>query len=110
MKIYNPVTLDLSCCGPTVQAHPDDARYFIHLLFQRRIFDRRHPDAFIEIKMAHLRKQITFHAAVPLVRELIASGIVQTDGHWIEGRKSKGYRLREDLRHAPHRRIDLTGE
>lgn len=112
MRIYIPENVDLSMCGPTVQRYPEDAMYFLHLLYRERIYNKKGKDGFIEIKKAYLRKQINGRNEKKLVDELVGAGIVERDGggsgHFIKGEKSIGYRLADAYRNARHHIRVLT--
>lgn len=105
--IYIPKGVSLPA-DPFFAAYKEDALYFLHLIFRQRIFKKRHRDDFVPLKQAYLKQQMDQLQVKPIIDRLIIAGVVECDGTFICGKKSLGYRLRQDLRSAEHERYTLS--
>ena len=54
-------------------------------------------EEFVPVKIKYLRKCISHNNAHTFMRILLEAGVIETDNHFIEGRKSKGYKISEHL-------------
>lgn len=71
----------------------DDAKYFIHKIYEQRVFNRRRPDDFIPLKMEYMRRVMSIRKYSAIKRFLLENGIIESDDHFIRGQKATGYRL-----------------
>lgn len=93
---------------PIFADYKEDALYFLHLIFRERIFKKRHWDEFVPLKQAYLKQQMHQLQVKPIIDGLTRAGLIECDGTYMTGRKSFGYRLRQDLRCAEHERYPLS--
>ena len=107
LGIYIPKGLCLPS-DPLFVDFKEDALFFLHLIFRERIFKKRHRDEFVPLKQAYLKQQMDQLQVKPIIDALTRAGLIECDGTYIMGRKSFGYRLRQDLRSAEHERYVLT--
>ena len=107
--VYNPETFDpLEILPKSLHKFADDARWFVHKIYENRVFRRRSKESFIPLKAAYLIEVMSERKYTTIRTHLLDSGTILTDGQWIRGRKAIGYRLSDALAHARHRKIDLT--
>jgi hypothetical protein len=92
--VYVPETFDPKVALPgDLQRYADCARYFLHRVVWGRVQRRLTLDEFVPIKFDYLRAVIPDRVIKPLKEALLDGGVVECDGHYIEGEKSLGYRL-----------------
>ena len=104
-EVYFPVGFDWKNY-PRLAKHKAAVAYILHLLHLRRVIFDDGKDAYIQLKMAHLKAIIP--EASEVVRLLIDMEILERDGHYEPGSKSYGYRLvAPELRNASRKRIPL---
>jgi hypothetical protein len=98
INVYCPEGFDPTRYVPDKLA--DAARYFVHLVEARRVFDhRRARDTFTPLKMQYLRNTLGANGKAEAVRDaLLSAGVVECDGHYVKGSKALGYRLHPDWR------------
>lgn len=108
MFFYNPESFDPTRYLPhELHRYADDARYFVHVLYGKRVFDKRAKDDWIPLKKVYLRRVMGSRTCDPVVQALIQAGVVEFKRHYIVGKESYKYRLREDLRHEYHCRYKV---
>jgi hypothetical protein len=96
---YLPEGLTLEGLPPQVKA---GVGYLVHLVYHRRVMERLAVDEFIPLKAQYLRSIIPCWKQVK--ETALGLGIVECDGHYVEGQKSYGFRLKSpDLRRTTHR-------
>lgn len=89
--------------------HADSMRYFVHTLHHQRFMYHRSPDDFIEIKAGYMIPFFTDKRDYkPVVETLKEAGVLECDGHYIEGRKSLGFRLGSRWRGVPFQSVKVT--
>ncbi|MBX9584959.1 MAG: hypothetical protein K2X87_32035 [Gemmataceae bacterium] len=88
--------------------YADHARWLVHTIYQRRVFDRRHRDDFIPLKAAYLRRVLPWHRYTDILAALAAAGVLEIDRHYIKHEESRKYRLAAGLRAETHRRHPVT--
>lgn len=93
--LYVPATFDPEVLPADLKPHADSARYFLHRIIWGQVMKKRTIDNFVPLKFDYLREVIPDRIIVPLKDALIAEEVIECDGHYIEGRKSLGYRLGE---------------
>ena len=107
LSIYIPKSVILPS-DALLTTFKEEALYFLHLIFRQRIFKKRHLDEFVPLKQAYLKQQMDQLQVKPIIKALSHTGIIECDGTYSAGRKSLGYRLRQDLRCAEHERYVLS--
>jgi len=110
VRVYNPVGFDPKVHLPeTLHMHADSARHLLHTIHHNQFMYRRRADEFVELKAAYLRTSFTPRDAYkPVVEALKAAGVLECDGHYVEGRKSLGYRLGPALFGAEFTSVAIT--
>jgi hypothetical protein len=109
LHVYNPESFDAAAILPTsLQKYQGEARYFVHLIYRQRIKDKRHRYDFVNLKFDYLAKVIDKRILKKLIAALLDAGVVESDGHYIKGRKAIGYRLAPWLRDTPHHKEAIT--
>lgn len=93
--LYVPETFDPEVLPADLRPHADSARYFLHRIIWGQVMKKRTIDNYVPLKFDYLREVIPDRIIVPLKVALIAEEVIECDGHYIEGRKSLGYRLGE---------------
>lgn len=93
--LYVLATFDPEVLPADLKPHADSARYFLHRIIWGQVMKKRTIDNFVPLKFDYLREVIPDRIIVPLKNALIAEKVIECDGHYIEGRKSLGYRLGE---------------
>lgn len=93
--LYVPETFDAEVLPADLKPHADSARYLLHRIIWGQVMKKRTIDNFVPLKFDYLREVIPDRIVVPLKNALIAEEVIECDGHYIEGRKSLGYRLGE---------------
>ena len=91
--LYVPETFDPEVLPADLKPHADSARYFLHRIIWGQVMKKRTIDNFVPLKFDYLREVIPDRILVSLKMALIAEGVIECDGNYIEGRKSLGYRL-----------------
>jgi hypothetical protein len=102
-KAYFPEGLDRSTWP---EPYRDAMTWIVHLIYLRRVLERSGKDDFVPLKTIYLREILGGREADVAKELLLRNGIIECDNYYVQGEKSKGYRLRED-RCVTHRLIDL---
>lgn len=95
---------------PKLQRYADHARYVLHLIHVRAIFDRRTKHGWVTLKAAYLRRFLPWRQYRAILGDLEAAGVIEIkrdrEGRpeWRTGRRSQLYRLGATLRNAIARR------
>jgi len=107
--VYNPVGFDPTIFLPDKLArYSDDARYFVHKIYEQNVFNKRDKNNFVPLKAEYMRKIISFRKYKSIRDHLLDSGIVETDSHYVINRKATGYRLSKHWRGKRHHRVQIT--
>jgi hypothetical protein len=88
------------------EQYRDAMTWIVHLIYLRRILERRGKDEYVPLKNDYLREILGRNDADVAKALLLRHCVIECDGHYIQGQKAKGYRLQE-YRNATHRLIDL---
>ena len=88
------------------QQYRDAMTWIVHMIYLRRILERFGKDDYVPLKTIYLREILGRNEADTAKNLLLRHGVIESDNHYIQGEKSKGYRLREH-RNGTHRLIDL---
>lgn len=91
--LYVPETFDPKVLPADLKPYADPARYFLHRIIWGQVMKKRTIDNYVPLKFDYLREVIPDRILVSLKNALIAEGVIECDGNYIEGRKSLGYRL-----------------
>lgn len=111
MYLYNPETFDPFKALPEhLHKFTDDARYFVHKLYIKKVLHKKYNNSFIYLKASYLRKIISERKYAHIKNALIDSGIIITDNHWIRGKKSIGYMLSEQFDGIKHKKIEIKNK
>ena len=71
--------------------------YIISHIRMYRFMNRKYMyEEFVPVKIQYLRNCISYDNAHIFVRNLIEAGVIETDNHFIEGRKCKGYKISDE--------------
>ena len=70
--------------------------HFLHRIIWGDLRKQRTLDEFVPLKFGYLREIIPDRIIKPLKDALLESGVIETDGQYIEGAKALGYRLSPD--------------
>jgi len=76
-----------------LKRYADSARYLLHRIIWGQVMKKRTIDNYVPLKFDYLREVIPDRIILPLKKALIEEGVIECDRHFIEGRKSLGYRL-----------------
>ncbi len=95
-----PETFDTEVLPADLKPHADSARYFLHRIFWGQVMKKRTIDNYVPLKFDYLREVIPDRILVSLKKALIEAEVIECDRHYIEGRKSLGYRLGVEYRKA----------
>jgi hypothetical protein len=85
----------------------DEARWFVHSIFLRRVLDRRDKDVYVPLHSRILKKMMGDRAYQKIIDALKWNGVIECDGIWTRTEKSKGYRLTPFYRDMRHRKYVL---
>lgn len=108
--LYVPETFDPEVLPADLRPHADSARYFLHRIIWGQVMKKRTIDNFVPLKFDYLREVIPDRILVSLKKALTAEEVIECDGHYIEGRKSLGYRLGPCYRDARIIRVAVSDE
>ena len=107
--VYNPEAFDpLDILPKPLHKFADDARYFVHKIYEHRVFRRRCREDFVPLKSEYLTEVMSERKYTTIRTHLLTNGVVLSDGYWIRGRKAIGYRLGDALNKSKHRKIILS--
>ncbi|MHA1949689.1 MAG: hypothetical protein ACW99G_07225 [Candidatus Thorarchaeota archaeon] len=107
--VYNPVGFDPKRFLPSkLHKYSDDARYIVHKIYEQRIRCKTDKNGFIPLKSEYLRNIVSFRKYKEVRESLIQSGVVETDNHYVIGRKAIGYRLSKEWRSKKYQRVEVT--
>ena len=92
--IYVPQDFDPKVALPQeLQRHSDSARYFLHRIIWGAVQKRRNLEGYVPLKFDYLKEVIPSRMVVPIRDALVESEVIKSDGFYVEGTKSYGYRL-----------------
>lgn len=99
--VYVPVNLDYKKEFPV---NPFRYLYVLHKIYVERIIQRKTiKDGYANLNMQILQKILHWRDTKRIITELINRGFIECDDHFIQGSKSRGYRLTEKYRVKTHR-------
>lgn len=102
--VYVPASFDPDDVLPEeLKRHADSARYLLHRIIWGHVQRKQTLDEYVPLKFDYLREVIPDRVVRPLKTALIEAGVIECDRHYIEGRKSLGYRLT-----APYRDTSIV--
>ncbi len=100
---YIPENLNLSC-----EKHKDKYYYFLSTITYRRIFNKSiKENDFVPISSKILHDIINSRYK-ERIDELLEMGIIETDGKYFTGEKSKGYRYTLQYRNKKLKKVNIT--
>lgn len=108
--LYAPETFAPEVMPGDLKPHADSARYLLHRIIWGQVMRKRTIDNYVPLKFDYLREVIPDRILAPLKKALITEGVIECDGHYIEGRKSLGYRLGPSYRDARIIRVAVSDE
>lgn len=108
MHVYIPEHFDakavLGCDGKVADA----ANWFLDRLYLHSHFAMKQDEwGYTPLKVAYLRKVIPQTFEKKLREQLLEAGVIETDGYYVEGTKSFGYRLCPKYQ-TRHKRVPIT--
>ena len=111
MNCYIPSNLDFDRLFPYCRKHKDKYYYFLHKIFEERIFDKRYnKDSFIHLH-SHTLRSITGERIFYVIRNnLLSREVIEMDHSYSIGEFSKSYRLTDQYRGVKHRKIKIEDE
>ena len=95
-----------------LRRYADHARYFLHLIHVRSIFDKRTKNGWVTLKAGYLRRFLPWRRYRAILEDLEAAGAIEVKRNregrpeWRKGRRSKLYRFGAALRTATVRRYE----
>jgi len=110
MQVYVPSNFDPNDIPPELVKYIDDIKYFLHLIYQQRVLNRRHKEGFIPLKAEYLRNIISRRYFGKIKSFLLTSGMIETDGQWIRGKKAYGYRLGKKYKGFPCKKTNISSK
>ena len=84
---------------PELRRYADHARYLLHLIHVRSIFDKRTKNGWVTLKAGYLRRFLPWRKYKSILEDLEAAGVIEVkrdrEGRpeWRTGRRSKLYRF-----------------
>lgn len=106
--IYNPAGFDpRSYLPPGLHRYAAAARYLVHAIECQRVFSHRTRSAYNPLKAAYLKNVMGKNYGK--VRDmLMEAGVVECDGHYVQGKKSLAYRLGPAFTGAVFERLEAS--
>jgi len=80
-----------------LRKHADSARYLLNCIIWGYVRNKQDLRGYVPLKFLYLREVIPDRVIKPLKDALWDSGVIDCDGHYIEGHKSHGYKLGEEV-------------
>lgn len=106
-----PSNLDFENLFPHCSKHRDKYYYFIHKIYEEKLFDCRYEkDSFIKLHGRTLRSIIGERSYYPIRDNLVSKGIIEVNHNYSINEFSKSYRLTDTYRGIKHRQIKLIDE
>lgn len=98
-KVYNPPDLDyLFKSDEWYKNYETYIRKLIHKIHVRHVKDEIPKDEFAPLKAEYLKKEIPWYE---MKGRLLRDRVVETDGYYIKGHKSYGFRIGKHFRQSP---------
>lgn len=96
--LYQPEGLDLQALLPEhLKKFDNKIRHFFHKLYEFSfIYDSK--DKFVNLKAEYIRDFISKRKFTEIKKFLLDSGLIETDGFYVETKKCYGFRLGKSLR------------
>jgi hypothetical protein len=101
-----------SCLRPELRCYADHARYLLHLIHVRSIFDKRSNSGWIGLKAQYLRQFLPWRKYKLILDDLEGAGVIEIKrdragrAQWRAGRRSKLYRYAPAFRRSVARRYE----
>lgn len=92
----------------SVIRYADDVKFFLHKIYERRVFDVRSKNDYVSLKAAYMRKMISERHYCNIKKTLLQLGLIESDDNYIKGRKSIGYRIGYKYRKCKHTKVEIT--
>lgn len=111
MNCYIPSNLDFESLFPDCRKHKDKYYYFLHKIFEERIFDKRYKkDSFIHLH-SHTLRSITGERIFYVIRNnLLTRDVIEMDHSYSINEYSKSYRLTDNFRGVKHKKVKIEDE
>jgi hypothetical protein len=108
MNCYVPSNLDFESLFPDCRKHRDKYYYFLHKIFEERIFDKRYKkDSFINLH-SHTIREITGRKLFYVIRnDLISKNVIEVNHSYLVSEFSKSYRLTDIYRGIKHKKVKI---
>lgn len=111
MNCYVPSNLDFENLFPDCRKQRDKYIYFLHKIFEERIFDKRYnKDSFIHLQSQILREIIGWRLFYVIRNNLLSRKVIEMDHSYLKNEYSKSYRLTDPYREVNHRKIKIEDE
>lgn len=103
--LWSPQSFDpIDLLPPTFRRYADHARFIVSSIIRQQDHLKNLPDpqaAYVPLNSSLLRYYIPHPKAGQIVALLLELGVIETDGSYIPGVRSKGYRLTQEHRGKP---------
>ncbi len=111
MNCYIPSSLDFEILFTDCLKYRDRYYYFLHKIFEERIFDKRYnKDSFINLHSHTLRGIIGERLFYVIRNNLLSREVIEMDHSYSIGEFSKSYRLTDYFRGIKHRKVKIEDE
>lgn len=110
--LYVPSTFDLYNTLPDKEKkHIDKYAFFTHYLYMSRVFNRTMTRLdYVSVHADTMRKFLTIRRYEAVRDFWITQGVIETDGHYVPGDKSKGFRFTAAYRDVKSMDISVFDE
>lgn len=109
--IYSPEDFDPANYPGFLAQHPDAARWFLNVIFYRRVTRNLSKTDFVQLHSDYLGSMLGDQALVKPTRiALEEHGLIECDESYLAGKSSMSYRTGPALEHASWRRYDCIGK
>ncbi len=108
MNCYVPSNFDFENLFPDCRKQRDKYFYFLHKIFEERIFDKRYnKDSFINLHSHTLRNIIGRKFFYVIRNNLLSKNIIEIDHSYLVTEYSKSYRLKDEYRYIKQRKVKI---
>lgn len=111
MNCYIPSNFDFDYLFPDCLKLKDKYYYYLHKIFEERIFDNRYnKDSFIHLHSHTLRSIIGQRYFIPIRNNLLSREVIEMDHSYSVSEFSKSYRLTDNYRGIKHKKVKIEDE
>lgn len=111
MNCYIPSNLDFESLFPDCRKHRDKYFYFLHKIYEEKLFDSRYVNnSFVNLHSHTLRSIIGERIFYAVRESLEAKEVIEINHSYLVDKFSKSYRLTNKYRNVKHRQVRITDE